>query len=207
MAYVSPTNKTTGTLITATIWNQDVVANSQAAAPDAFLLNGDLFVGTAADAGVRLNAGNGGEILRTNWGGTPSLDWAPFIDSVQAGTAAGTVGGNGWYCPGNINLATAGVVDNISGHLQVGCYNVSILDGQTVGSVNVTFPVAFATAPLVFATPAQAVMMAAFPIGSTSLTQAAFVATRTGSSGSINVVFAWMAVGAFGYDGTITPRP
>lgn len=33
MAYVAPTTKTTGTLITAAIWNQDVVDNQNAAFP------------------------------------------------------------------------------------------------------------------------------------------------------------------------------
>src|SRR3990170_2835859 len=47
MAYISPSTVTTGDLITAAEWNQDIVANEQASAPDMFTDKGDLFVGTA----------------------------------------------------------------------------------------------------------------------------------------------------------------
>jgi hypothetical protein len=204
MAYVSPSNKTTGTLITATEWNQSIVANSQAGAPDVFLLNGDLFVGTAADGGDRLNAGNGGQIMRTNWGGTPSLVWGGLIDGRQGGgTVAGTA--DPWYSAGTANAAAAA----LGGHFQVGCTSLVIANGQTVGSTNVTYPMAYAYAPLVLATPSgtQACMMAALPVNGTSKTQGAFVATRTGSTGDGTITVSWVAIGAFSYDAVLTPRP
>jgi len=202
MAYVSPSNKTTGTLITATEWNQSIVSNQQAGAPDVFTDNGDLFVGTAADAGVRVGGGYGGQLLQSNWGGTPGLEWRSLVDGAQYVTSITPVP---WYTPGTYNHTG----NSVAGHMQVGCQNLVVANGQTVGSINVTFPVAFATAPLVFATPSgtQAAMMAAFPLGGTSATQATLQATRTGSTGDGTITVAWLAVGAFSYDTVPPPRP
>ena len=202
MAYVSPSNKTTGTLITATEWNQSIVANQQAGAPDVYLLNGDLFVGTAADGGDRLNAGNGGHILQTNWSGTPSLAWRGLIEGRQGGGASTA---DPWYWAGTAEASPAA----LGGHFQVGCTSLVIANGQTVGSANVTYPVAYTYAPLIFATPSgtQACMMAALPVNGTSKTQGAFVATRTGSTGDGTITVSWVAIGAFSYDAVLTPRP
>jgi len=200
MAYVSPTNKTTGTLITATEWNQSIVSNQQAGAPEVFTDNGDLFVGTANDAGVRMGGGYGGHILQSNWSGTPGLQWRGLIEGMQTGTA-----NNGYYYPGTVN-ATG---NSVTGHFQIGCQNIVIANGQTVGSVTVTWPVAYSGAPMIQATPCgtQPAMMAAWPVSGTSLTQGLLQATRTGSTGDGTVTVQWLAIGYFSYDVLPPPRP
>ena len=50
MAYVAPSTRTTGTLITASIWNQDVVANPIALSPH--VLSADFTVTAAYSAMV-----------------------------------------------------------------------------------------------------------------------------------------------------------
>lgn len=66
MAYVSPSTRTTGTLITATIWNQDIVSNSQAGVPDLFTTAGDIVYATAADTATRLGIGANATQLQSN---------------------------------------------------------------------------------------------------------------------------------------------
>jgi len=204
MAYVSPTTKTTGTLITATEWNQSVVANQQAGAPDVFTDNGDLFVGTANDAGVKLGGGYGGHILQSNWSGTPGLQWRGLIEGRQLGTS-----NNGYGYPGTINQT--GV--SVTGHIQVGWQNVVIGSGQTTGSIAVTFPVTysgglvqmFATANGTIVTP---ISIMAYPVNGTSLTQGMIQAFRSGTvatDGTVTV--SWMAIGGFSYDVVPPPRP
>ena len=195
MAYVSPTNKTAGTLITASTWNQDIVSNQQAGAPDVFIRNGDMFVGTAADVGVRMGAGYGGQVLTTYYAGTPALSWYGRVEGLQIGTVT-----DRWYQPGTYNVTSS---NGLAGHFQVGCQTIVIANGQTVGSVTVTFPLAYSDTPLVFATPSgtQACMMAAQPVAGTSLTQGLIQATRTGSTGDGTVTVSWISVGPFSYDG------
>lgn len=98
MAYVSPSTKTTGTLITAAIWNQDIVSNVQAGVPDIFTAAGDIVYATAADVAGRLALGGTAyQTLRVNsavtapeWGngvvsGTTVSYIAPFTGTASAG--------------------------------------------------------------------------------------------------------------------------
>ena len=55
MAYSSPSTRSTGYVVTAANWNQ-LVNNFLASAPDVFTTNGDVFVASGADAGVRIAA-------------------------------------------------------------------------------------------------------------------------------------------------------
>jgi hypothetical protein len=196
MAYVSPTTKTTGTLITATEWNQSVVANQQAGAPDVFTRNGDLFVGVGNDAGVCRTAGFGGQVLETYYAGTPALIWNGRVDSLTYGNLGGT---GDWYRPGSDYIQSG---NGLAGHFQVGCSNVIIATAGSHGTTTITFPLDFSKAPLVFATPGSSdIHMAAYPVGGTSHTQALLIASRTGTIGDGTVTVQWMAVGPFSYDG------
>ena len=80
MAYVSPSLRATGDLITQTIWNQDLVANQQASVPDLFTTAGDLVYATAADTAARLAIGTANQFLRVNSGAT-APEWATFTSS------------------------------------------------------------------------------------------------------------------------------
>ena len=201
MAYISPSNKTTGTLITATEWNQSIVANQQAGAPDVFTRNGDLFVGTAADKGVRMAAGFGGQILETEYAATPALSWGGRVEGLQIGTTS-----DRWYQPGGFNVDRG---NGLAGHFQAGCQEIVIGSGALSGSVTITYPVAFSYAPLIFTQPGSvysvgsAVTMLAWPVNGTSPTQAVLQMIRTGTAGTIigTVTVGWLAVGPFGIDG------
>ena len=55
MAYSTPSTQVTGYVVLAADWNE-FVNNFIAMAPDAFTTNGDIYVGSAANTGVRLGA-------------------------------------------------------------------------------------------------------------------------------------------------------
>jgi hypothetical protein len=201
MAYVSPSNKTTGTLITASTWNQDIVANMQAMAPDVFTGKGDLYVGTAADFGRRFQSGRNSQMLVSYEYADDGLVWRNLVEGLQNG---GTVSSPGnFYQPGT-NDSFVGFV----GRVQAGCRNVVIANGQTVGSVTITFPNAYEYSPLMFATPGGtiAAIIEARPLAGTSLTQASLQATRTGSTGDGTITVSWMSIGGYTGDGAIPPR-
>lgn len=88
MAYVSPTTRSTGDLITAAIWNQDVVSNPQASAPDVFTTKGDLFVGTGADAGQRLGVGANNTVLTGDSACNVGAKWATVFSDAEGDPAA-----------------------------------------------------------------------------------------------------------------------
>lgn len=75
MAYVAPTTRTTGTLITAAIWNQDVVANPIALYAGALSIASqaanDVLYAASATQLARLAAGTAGHVLKTNGAGSP----------------------------------------------------------------------------------------------------------------------------------------
>lgn len=64
MAYVSPVSRSTGDIITAAIWNQDVVENVLAGATELAEAEGDLIVGADLHELTRLPPGSGGTLLR-----------------------------------------------------------------------------------------------------------------------------------------------
>lgn len=75
MAYVSPSTRSTGALITAAIWNADIVGNEQASAPDVFTTKGDLFAGTGADAGARVAVGTNNAALVADSAQAAGVKW------------------------------------------------------------------------------------------------------------------------------------
>lgn len=70
MAYVAPSTRTTGTLITAAIWNQDVVANAIAIYAGAMGIASqaalDFVYASSATQLARLAKGSGGQVVRLN---------------------------------------------------------------------------------------------------------------------------------------------
>ena len=87
MAWVTPSSRSTGDLITAAIWNADVVANPIAIAP---ITKGDLVAGDDS-APAKLTVGGDGGRLEADSGEATGLKWVggPLIDSqVLAGAEA-----------------------------------------------------------------------------------------------------------------------
>ena len=76
MAYVTPSSRTTGDLITASVWNQDVVDNVRANPAELAQAAGDLFVGDGSKVVRREPLGATFEYLRVNGAGD-DLEWAP----------------------------------------------------------------------------------------------------------------------------------
>ena len=169
MAYVSPASKPTGTLITAAAWNQDIVANEQASAPDVFEAAGDLFVGTGADVGASVPAGANDYVLIADDGQAAGVKWGQVatggiandavttaqiaddaVTDVQAGDRVPQFyrrqGGNA------TNWDEQGATDYTPGpvRMQAGVKRISITAGLTYLTVRVTFPVAFGGIPIVF---------------------------------------------------------
>lgn len=76
MAWVSPSTRTTGTLITAAIWNQDVVTNATETAPAKVTTKGDLVAATGANALSRVAAGTNGQVLTADSAQSAGIKWA-----------------------------------------------------------------------------------------------------------------------------------
>ena len=89
MAWVTPSSRSTGDLITAAIWNQDVVANPIATAP---ITKGDLVAGDDS-APAQLTVGSDGERLEADSGEATGLKWVggPLIDSQVLSGAVATI--------------------------------------------------------------------------------------------------------------------
>jgi hypothetical protein len=189
MAYVSPSSKPTGTLITAATWNQDIVANEQASAPDVFAAKGDLFVGTAEDTGAKLTVGTNGDVLMVDSGETTGLKWAKQI------SLAARVGGDdtAWATPGSTAYTPGRVI------MQAGSVTISIGNGTSTGTVSVTLPIPVAT-PLIIAT-----ISTGYEIGPVILRVDSgsvgedlalfFYADRAGTSGTLTFAIHWLAIG------------
>jgi hypothetical protein len=79
MAYVQPSTQTTGTLITAATWNQDVVDNTIAIRAGGVAIASqaanDVFYASSATQVARLAAGTSGLVLTTQGAGTAPI-WA-----------------------------------------------------------------------------------------------------------------------------------
>jgi len=187
MAYISPSTVTTGDLITAAEWNQDIVANEQASAPDMFTAKGDLFVGTAADAGTKLPVGGDGDVLMADSAQASGLAWADRLTRLmqrQGGSATD------WNPPGSTNYTPGQVI------MQAGAVLVNISNGSDFGTAVVTLPAAFSAAPLVLATFQSAAAVAGTTVwaaaGTTSITVRV---NRTGTTGDVSVGVAWLAIG------------
>lgn len=76
MAYNPVPTKNTGDTWSASDHNTYLRDNLAAMPPDVFTTKGDLFVGTAADAGARLAAGSNGQVLTADSAQSTGLKWA-----------------------------------------------------------------------------------------------------------------------------------
>lgn len=85
MAYVSPSNRTTGDLITAAIWNQDVVANMKANPAEIVTTAEDIVVATGANALKRLAVGANGRALMARLG---AVTWDQVAHGDLGGVSA-----------------------------------------------------------------------------------------------------------------------
>jgi hypothetical protein len=174
MAYISPTTVNTGDLITAAEWNQDIVANEQASAPDMFTTKGDLFVATGADAGTRVGVGSNGDAL--------------VADSAQA---AGVKWGR--------NVAVAKRQGGLS-LVQVGTVSVTINANEYIGATQIAFPIAFSGNPVALVslvsslTGSELIIVAGAPAfsGANLIVQAM---RATNPATPLTVTVGWMAIG------------
>lgn len=92
MAYVTPSSRTTGDLITASVWNQDVVDNVRANPAELAQTAGDLFVGDGSKVLRREPLGAAFQYLRVNAAGD-DLEWAATPggwEVVASGTWTGS---------------------------------------------------------------------------------------------------------------------
>lgn len=102
MAYVSPSSRSTGDIVTAAIWNQDVVNNEQASVPDVFTAAGDIAYATAADALTRLAIGTAGQVLRVSAGAT-APGWGNHGVIGYTGAISGGFG-TSWDIMGTVQI-------------------------------------------------------------------------------------------------------
>jgi len=197
MAYISPSMVTTGDLITAAEWNQDIVANEQASAPDMFTTKGDLFVATAADTGTRLGVGTNGDVLMADSVQSAGVAW-----NHQFMRVANRQGGNSslWPTPGSNNYVPTSVLT------QIGIAEATIADGDSFNDdgfglpdLLISFPTAFSAAPLVWVTLTadtsgytELVTVCPVLVGSTGCY---IYVRRAGTSGVLTVQITWLAIG------------
>ncbi|HXG88761.1 MAG TPA: hypothetical protein VNJ02_10530 [Vicinamibacterales bacterium] len=94
MAYGAPSTRTTGTLITAAIWNQDVVANPAALYAGALALPSqaarDFLFATSATQLGRVAAGTAGQALLTKGAGADPVLGFPNVRTLTSISAAYT---------------------------------------------------------------------------------------------------------------------
>lgn len=92
MAYIAPTSRTTGDLVTAAIWNADIVANEIAINAGAIAIasqaTGDVIIATSATQHGRVAPSTSGFVLTDNGSGVaPSFQAAVGgLDYVQMQT-------------------------------------------------------------------------------------------------------------------------
>lgn len=79
MAYSTPTDRSTGDIITAAAWNADLVANMKQTAPELVTAKGDLVAGTASHALTRLPIGASGHIIKSHPAATTGLLWTDAL--------------------------------------------------------------------------------------------------------------------------------
>lgn len=75
MAYATPSTRSTGDLITATIWNVNI-NNALLTAPALMTTKGDLVAATAANTPARLGVGANNYVLTADSGEATGLKWA-----------------------------------------------------------------------------------------------------------------------------------
>jgi hypothetical protein len=109
MAYIAPTTKTTGTLITAAIWNADVVANEIAIYAGGLSIAsqaiGDILYASSTTQFARVAAVAAGQVLTSAGTGTvPAYSATPALTSVD-------MGGTTVYGSRAITVDTGGVLN------------------------------------------------------------------------------------------------
>jgi hypothetical protein len=109
MAYIAPTTKSTGTLITAAIWNADVVANEIAIYAGGLSIAsqaiGDILYASSTTQFARVAAVAAGQILASAGTGTvPAYSATPALTSVD-------MGGTTVYGSRAITVDTGGVLN------------------------------------------------------------------------------------------------
>jgi len=148
MSYVAPTVRTTGTLITASIWNQDVVANPVALYAGAMSISGQtaldfIYAGSSGQL-ARLAAGSALQVPRLNAAGTawefaerPMLSYAATLANCQNSVAetdifSFTIPANLWADGDIVDVTMSVLVKNNKG--TTGAFNPKLY----VGGVGVT---------------------------------------------------------------------
>lgn len=103
MAWTNPTTQSTGTLITATIWNTDIVDNLTALRSGSVALTsqatGDVIYASSSTQFGRVAIGTSGYVLTSNgsaptWSNTPTLTGTNFTGIPAAGVSSGTFAGS-----------------------------------------------------------------------------------------------------------------
>ena len=100
MAWTNPTTQSTGTLITATIWNTDIVDNLTALRSGSVALTsqatGDVIYASSSTQLGRVAIGSSGYVLTSNgsapaWSNTPTLTGTNFTGIPESGITDGTI--------------------------------------------------------------------------------------------------------------------
>jgi len=103
MAWTNPTTQSTGTLITATIWNTDIVDNLTALRSGSVALTsqatGDVIYASSSTQLGRVAIGTSGYVLTSNgsapaWSNTPTLTGTNFTGIPASGVSSGTFAGS-----------------------------------------------------------------------------------------------------------------
>ncbi|GEM_PF-1016530 len=103
MAWTNPTTQSTGTLITATIWNTDIVDNLTALRGGSLAITsqaaGDVIYASSSTQLGRVAIGTSGYVLTSNgsapaWSNTPTLTGTNFTGIPASGVSSGTFAGS-----------------------------------------------------------------------------------------------------------------
>lgn len=117
MAWTNPTTQSTGTLITATIWNTDIVDNLTALRSGSVALTsqatGDVIYASSSTQLGRVAIGTSGYVLTSNgsapaWSNTPTLTGTNFTGIPAASILAGTFGSGNYTIPGLLTVSGFG---------------------------------------------------------------------------------------------------
>ena len=117
MAWTNPTTQSTGTLITATIWNTDIVDNLTALRSGSVALTsqatGDVIYASSSTQLGRVAIGSSGYVLTSNgsaptWSNTPTLTGTNFTGIPAASILAGTFGSGNYTIPGLLTVSGFG---------------------------------------------------------------------------------------------------
>lgn len=148
MAWTNPTTQSTGTLITATIWNTDIVDNLTALRSGSVALTsqatGDVIYASSSTQLGRVAIGSSGYVLTSNgsapaWSNTPTLTGTNFTGIPAASILAGTFGSGNYTIPGLLTVSGFGTHSFSAGGTGANSLNVRNTTSGTgnYGEVNV----------------------------------------------------------------------